>query len=456
MYFLVVGAGEVGLHIAAFLAQEGQKVALIDRDPARLAQVSDEIDALTVAGNGASKHVLTEANVAEADMLIAVTDSDEVNMIACMAAKRVGVPLTVARIRNSDYLDSKEGVSSEFTGIDYVIQPEAAVAEEVGRLADSPGALEVETFAGGLASMVEVEIAPQSTCAGKPLAELQLPRQALVTGVLSGDTIIIPRGSTVLVAGDRVFLAGRPEAVKEAAGMLSLKTKAAKRAMLLGCGDMGLLIARELEARGIRLTIFERDADRALAAASELNKALVLHDEGLKQEVLLAEGVAEVDLFIAATGDDRLNILASLQAKRLGAERTIAIVERAQFSEILTSAGVDVAISPRRLTSSAVLRLVRAGKVVSAALLDKSAGEVLEISITADCPIAGVALRDVHFPSGAILGALKRPSGVEVARGDTVPEPGDIAIVFAATEAVGEVEKLFSPRRMGLRRPRRA
>ncbi len=455
MYFLIVGAGEVGLHIAEFLAQEGQKVALIDRDQTRLAEAAEGIDALTIPGNGASKRVLLEAGVDEADMLIAVTDSDEVNMIACMAGKRVGVPLTVARIRNTDYLDSTAEVSAEFTGIDYVIQPEAAVAEEVGKLADAPGALEVEVFAGGQATMIEVKIAPESPSAGKPIAEMQLPRQALVTGVLSGDTIVIPRGSTVLEPGDRVFLAGQPHAVREAAGMLCLKTRVVKKAMLLGCGNLGLLIARELESRGIRLTVFEKDPERAFVAASELGKALVLHDEGIKQDVLVAEGVGETDLFIAATGDDRLNILASLQAKRLGADRTIAVVERAQFSEIVEAAGVDVAISPRRLTASAVLRLVRAGKVVSAALLDKSAGEVLEISIPDNCPIVGVPLRETRFPAGAILGALKRPSGVEVARGDTVPAPGDIAIVFAATDAIGQVEKLFTPRRRGLR-PREA
>jgi trk system potassium uptake protein TrkA len=452
MYIVVVGAGEVGLHIAAFLSQEGQKVALIERDPERLAKAAQDIDVLTVPGNGASKHVLVEANVTEADIVIAVTNSDEVNMIACMAAKRVGVPLTVARIRNADYLDSNEEISSEFTGIDYVIQPEAAVAAEVGRLADAPGALDVEYFAGGLAKMLEVEVALDSPCAGHAIKDMGLPREALVTGVLTGETIVIPRGGTVLNAGDRVFLAGQPEAVAEAAGMLSLKTKAPKTAMVLGCGDVGLRVAQTLEARGMRLKVFEKDYERSLRAASTLKKALVLHDEGLEAQVLLAEGIRDTDFFVAATGDDRLNILASLEAKRLGAGRTVAILERAEFSEVLEAAGVDVAISPRRLTASAVLRLVRAGKVVSAALLDKSAGEVLEFLIEEGSPIAGIPLRETRFPEGAILGALKRGDGVHVARGETVPAAGDIAIVFAATESVDSVVRLFTPRRSFLRR----
>jgi trk/ktr system potassium uptake protein len=452
MYIVIVGAGEVGVHIAGFLSQEGQRVALIERDPERLAKVAQDIDALTVAGNGASKRVLAEANVTEADIVIAVTDSDEVNMIACMAAKRVGVPLTVARIRNADYLDSNEEISSEFTGIDYVIQPEAAVAAEIGRLADAPGALDVEHFAGGLAKMLEVEVAKGSPCAGRAIADMGLPREALVTGVLRGEALLIPRGGTVLNPGDRVFLAGQPEAVTAAAGMLSLQTKIPKTAMLLGCGDMGLRVAHALEARSMRVTVFEKDHERSLRAASALKRALVLHDEGLDAQVLLAEGINDIDLFVAATGDDRLNILASLQAKRLGARRTVAILERAEFSEVLETAGIDVAISPRRLTASAVLRLVRAGKVVSAALLDKSAGEVLEFLIEKGSPIAGLPLRETRFPEGAILGALKRSDGVHVARGDTVPAAGDIAIVFAATEAVTAVVKLFTPRRSPLLR----
>ena len=188
-----------------------------------------------------------------------------------------------------------------------------------------------------------------------------------------------------------------------------------------------------------------------MAAATALDKALVLHDEGLAEEVLVAEGVRDVDLFVAATGDDRLNILASLQAKRLGAERTISILERGEFSDILEATGVDVAISPRRLTASAVVRLLRVGKVMSAALLDKSAGEVLEFLVPEGSPLVGVPLRDVQFPAGSILGLVKRATGVEVARGDTVPAVGDIAVVFAATEAVPAVERLFTSRHFRLR-----
>lgn len=444
MYIVIVGAGEVGFYIAQVLTLEGHDVAVIDRNPEHHRRASEELDALVLLGNGASKKTLREANIARADILIAVTDADEVNMVACMAAKHVGVPLTIARIRNPDYLDDVRSVSREFTGIDYVIQPEGAVAEEVARLAELPGAVDVGAFTDDRVSMAEIQVDPQSTAAGSRLREAGLPRNVLLTAVLRGDSMTIPSGETTLLAGDRVFLVGKREGVLKAAGMLSLQLRPTRRAILLGCGEMGIRIARLLEERGIRLTIFEKDYDRSVEAATQLRRSLVLHDEGLGEGILLQEGVQDVDLFVAATGDDRLNILASLQAKRLGAARTIAIVERAEFSAILQSVGVDAAISPRRITASTILGFIRGSDILSVAVLERSAGEVLEMVVAEGSAAAGKKLKDLHFPEGAIVGVLVQADGVHVAHGNSIPQPGDRAIVFALPEAVPEVEKLFA------------
>lgn len=443
MYAVVVGAGEVGQYIAEMLGREGHDVAVIDRDAERLQKIADEADALTIVGNGAARRVLLEANVGTAEMLMAVTDSDEVNMIACMVAKRAGVPLTVARIRNEDYIEPGRGVSSDFTGIDRVIQPEAAVAEQVGRLADYPGALEVESFANGQVSMVEVRVGRHSTVIGKKISEMGLPRGVLITGLLTRGEVTMPRGATALSEGDTVFIVGRPEPVKQTAALLSGHEREHRKAMVLGCGDIGLQIALELEERGLRPKVLEKDYDRAMEAASVLSHCLVLHDEGLSESFLLSEGVDEVGLFIAATGDDRLNMLAALQAKRLGAQRTIAVVETSDFTRVLQSMGVDVAVSPRQLTASAVLRYVRKGEVLSAALLDKSAGEVLELRVGPNSAVSRSPLREGHFPRGAVLAVLVRGEEVIMARGDSEPRPGDLAIVFSAEEAVTEVERMF-------------
>ncbi len=444
MYVVIIGAGEVGFHIATMLTQEGHEVALIDRDPESIRRASEELDVLTILGNGASKRVLQQARVSEANILVAATDSDEVNMIACMAAKHVGVPLTIARVRNPDYLDNDASVSTEFTGIDYVIQPEMALAEEIAKIAELPGALDVETFANGQVHMIEVQVDETSKAVDKQLFKIGLPKNVLLTAVLRENDMTIPTGQTVLRARDRVFLTGKRQGVLQAAAMLSPSMRVSKRAMLLGCGSLGLQIATALEARGFRLTVFEKDYERSVAAATTLHRSLVIHDEGLNAEVLVREGVEDVGLFIAATGDERLNMLSSLLAKRLGARRTVSIVERTAFSTILESVGVDLALSPRRITASRILKFMRSGDVLSASILDKSAGEVLEFVVGESSIIAGRPLRDTRFPDGSIVGALVQADGVHIAHGTSVPQAGDRAIVFALPQAVVEVERVFS------------
>jgi len=446
MYAVVVGAGEVGFHIATILSEEGHEVAVIDRDAETCIRAGEELDVLALHGNGASRVMLERASMGRADLLVAVTDSDEVNMIACMAAKQVGVPLTVARVRNQEYVDDAGDLSAGFVGVDHVIQPESAVADEVIKLAMVPGALDVEMFAHNQVSVVEVEVDPAGSGIGIPLRALGLPEGVLVTAILRGGEVTVPRGGDVLRAHDRVFLTGRSDATIDAAARLTGQHGIPKKVILMGCGEIGMRIASGLEDRHIRLTVFEKDRERAALAAATLRRSMVIADEGIEEAVLVREGVDVSDLFIAATGDDRLNILTALVAKQLGAKRTIAVVERSEFSRVVESVGVDVAISPRRMTASAILRFVRAGSIVNAAVLDKSAGEVLEFVVTASCPVCGRSLIDIEFPQGAIVGALVRGDRVSIPDGRSELTEGDIAVVFTLPKAVRGVEKLFARR----------
>lgn len=446
MYAVIVGAGEVGFHIATILSQEGHEVAVVDREPEAYGRAAQELDVLAVLGNGASRRVLEQVSMGRADLLVAVTDSDEVNMIACMAAKQVGVAQTIARVRNPDYIEDVETLSTGFTGVDHVIQPEAAVADEVAKLAAIPGALDVETFAGGQVWVLEIHVDAPNPVIGVPLRLLGLPHGVIATAILRDGQVTIPRGDSTLEARDRVFLTGTPEAAVAAATRIRGQDEAPKKVILLGCGEIGMGIALALEQQKMRLTVFESDAQRAAEAAAALRRSLVLQDEGIDETVLAAEGVASSDLFVAATGDDRLNILAALMAKQMGAKRTVSIVERTEFSRVVESIGVDVAISPRRMTASAILRFIRSGRVMSAAVLDKAAGEVLEFVVGGSSPVCGKKLADVDFPSGAIVGAVVSESGVCIPDGRAQLEDGDVAVVFTAPESVRKVEKLFAPR----------
>jgi len=304
----------------------------------------------------------------------------------------------------------------------------------------------VETFAGGQVWVLEANIGPHAPSAGVAVHQLDLPKGAIITGILRQGVTTIPRGGAFVEPGDRVFVAGRPEIAKQAVAHLTGEHERTKRALLLGCGEIGLGVALALEKQHVRLTIFEKDPQRAAEAAAAVHKARVLSDEGIDEKILAAEGVSGVDLFIAATGDDRLNILSALMAKQLGAKRTISVVERSEFSRVVESVGVDVAISPRRMTASAVLRFVRAGEVTSAAVLEKSAGEVLEFMVADRSAICGRQLMDVQFPSGAIVGAVVRDHEVHIPDGHFLLQSGDLAVVFTAEESVRKVEKLFASR----------
>jgi len=291
-----------------------------------------------------------------------------------------------------------------------------------------------------------VQIGPECTCLDTPLRDLGLAGEVLVAAILRGGQTTIPRGDSTLQAGDRVFLSGKADATIAAAGRLTGQQGVPKKVILMGCGEIGMNIARGLEAKRIQLTVFEKDPEQAARAADILRRSLVIADEGIDEAVLIQEGVQASDLFIAATGDDRLNILTALVAKQLGAKRTIAIVERTEFSRVVESVGVDVALSPRRMIASAILRFVRAGSVVNAAVLDKSAGEALEFAVKSSCPVCGHRLSEIDFPQGAIVGALVRADEVSIPGGRTELADGDIAVVFALPHAIRGVEKLFATR----------
>jgi len=444
MYAVVVGAGEVGFHIATILSQEGHEVAVVERGRESYERVAQNLDVLAVHGNGASRQVLEQVSMGRADLLVAVTDSDEVNMIACMAAKQVGVTQTIARVRNPDYIEDQSTLSTGFMGVDHVIQPEAAVVDEVVRLAAVPGALDVETFAHGQVLVIAVQVEPNNPAIDVPLRLLGLPEGVVITAIIREQEVAIPHGSSVLAARDRVIVTGTLDSAVSVASRLSGQKDVPKKAILLGCGMIGLGIAMAFERRKMHLTVFERDEQRAAEAAGVLRHSLVLRDEGIDENVLAAEGVGSADLFVAATGDDRLNILSGLMAKQMGAKRTICIVERTEFSRIVESVGVDVALSPRRMTTSAVLRFIRSGRLISAAVLDKSAGEVLEVVISRSSPVCGKKLADVGFPSGAIVGAVVSGNSVRIPDGQSRLDDGDVAVVFTVPRSVHKVEKLFA------------
>ena len=443
MRVFIVGAGEVGFNTAQMLSREGHEVTVVERDEDRVNRAGDQLDALVLQGNGASPKMLAEIGSHKSELLIAVTDSDEVNITACLVAKAQGVGQTVARIRNPDYYDSKDPFARDVLGIDFVIHTERAAAEEIRDALRVPGSVNVETFAEDNIEVAEVVLKEDSAVVGSAVKDVKLPDGSLVVGVVRGEETIIPQGDTELQAGDHVFLISERKNINRVVRAVSTDTEKVDEVMIFGGGKIGLRLAMILEDEGISVKIVEKSEERAQYVASRLRKGLVLHDEGTSRDFLLQERVNHTGAFIAATGDDRANLLAVMYAKQLGAKRTVSIVSRSEFAPLSEALGVDIAVSPRLITAGAILRFVRKGEVVAVNVLESGA-EMIELRVPENCKVAGRALSEVGFPEGAIVGAVLRNGDVVIPTGDEVLQQGDDAVVFTVESAVDEVERLFA------------
>lgn len=443
MRVFIVGVGEVGFNTAQMLSKEGHEVTIVEQDEELANRAGEQLDALVLHGNGASPKMLAEIGAHKSELLIAVTDSDEVNITACLVAKAQGVEQTVARIRNPDYYDTTEPFARDVLGIDFVIHTERAAAEEIRDALRVPGSVNVETFAGDNIEVAEVVLKEDSPVAGRAVKDMELPRGSLVVGVVRENKTTIPQGNTELRAGDHVFLISERKNINRVVRAVSTDTEKVEDVMIFGGGKIGLRLALILEQEGISVKIIEKDEERAQYVASRLRKGLVLHDEGISRDFLLQERVDRTGTFIAATGDDRANLLAVMYAKQLGTKRTISVVSRSEFAPLSEALGVDIAISPRLITAGAILRFVRKGEVVAVNVLESGA-EMIEMRVSGDCKVTDRSLSEVGFPEGAIVGAVLRNSDVIIPTGRDTLREGDDAVIFTLESAVDEVEHLFA------------
>jgi trk system potassium uptake protein len=443
MRTVIIGAGEVGLNTARLLSHEGHSVVLVEKDERLVEKATEELDALVIAGNGANPKLLREAGINRTDLLIAASSSDEVNIIACLAAKAQGVSRTVARIHNADYYEVGDPFAEEMLGIDFIIHTEQMAAHEIKEALLVPGAINIDSFAGDAIEVAEVILAEGSGAVGRALKEVELPDNSLIVGVVRGEEALVPKGETVLHERDHVLLISGQRQISDAVAVLATNTAPVKEVTIYGGGRIGLRLALAVEKAGMSVRVIERDEGRARFVASQLRRGFVLHDEGISRDFMLQEGVDRTDAFVAVTGDDRANLLAAMYARQLGARMTIAGISRGEFAPLADALGVDVTISPRTLAAEAILRFVRKGEVIDVALL-ASGAEMIELRVPEHCRVAGRPLSEVGFPDGAIVGALLRDGDVVIPTGREILRAGDDAVVFTVEDAVEGVENLFA------------
>ena len=445
MQVIVVGGGEVGRTIAARLSREANDVTLVDTDPDKVREIADHLDVRTVLGNGSSPSILLEAGIDAAEMVIAVTNSDEVNLLAClMAGAASAATAKIARVRDPDFLAHADVLARSGLSLDLVINPERVTAEKIQRILAVPQATDVAAFAEGRVLLVGMHVPAGSPLAGARLADLTTLRHTpyvLIAAINRGGRILIPKGDDRIQADDVVYATTAADRLEALTQFFGVDLRPARRVIVHGGGNIAFFLARELESEGVYVKIIEEDARRCERLSEQLRKTVVLHGNGADRELLEEEGVRGCDAYIALTEDQEDNILSALLAKRLGARSVHALIEHSADSPIASAIGVDVPLSPRVTAVSSILQFVRRGNILQVAAFQEEEAEAIEVEAMETSSIVGRPLVDVKFPKGAIVGAIVRGEETIIPRGSTVIEHGDRVIIFALTKAIRAVEK---------------
>jgi len=450
MKIIILGAGQVGSSVAANLVSEANDITIIDNDSKILQTLNERYDLQTVNGVASHPSVLEKAGAKDADMIIAVTNSDEVNMIACQVAYTLfHTPTKIARVRNTEYLNTASLFAQEALPIDVLISPEQVVTDYIERLIEFPGALQVLDFANGNAQMVAVKAFYSGSLVGHRLSELGkfLPEidYRVVTIYRTGHPII-PQGSTVIEPDDEVFFIGAPNHIRALLQVIRKTDKPVKRIMISGGGNIGRRLAHALEQR-YKVKLIESDQDKARFASEELINTIVIHGDTADEDLLLEENIENTDVFCALTNADEANIISSMLAKRLGARKVMALINRVAYVDLIQSNVIDIAISPHQATIGSLLAHVRKGDVAVVHSLRRGAAEAIEAIAHGDKNSSHVvdrAIEDIQLPSGTTIGAIVREGDVIIAHHDMVIEADDHVILLVADkQKVPEVERLF-------------
>ena len=443
MKIIIIGAGKVGCQIAKTLSSENHDVTLIEKNDTIRQSAKNNLDVLTILGNGANVRTLEEAGIKQADMIIAVTSSDEANMIACMTAKQFGVPQKIARIRNPEYLYAN-ALSREKLGIDLTINPERATAKEIVKLLKSPiNVAQVQSFAGGKVQLFELKVEDSFPFINQQLKSIIFKYPILVAAIFRNDKIIIPDGEERITAGDNLYILIKKDYFAGLNEIFNEKPLSMQNVMILGGSRIGIQTALILAKLSINTKLIERDKEKCEKIAESLPHTLVINGDGTNIDLLKSEGIETTDGFVAVTGFDEDNLLVALLAKHLGTKKVIAKVDRMNYIPILEKIGVNAVVNPRMTTASAILRFIRRGKIISLTLLKEGEAEVIELIVSPHSKIINKPLKKANLPQNSIIGAIVRKNRVIIPHGNDIIQPEDKIIIFALSSDINKIEKIF-------------
>jgi trk system potassium uptake protein TrkA len=451
MKVIICGAGQVGWQIARHLSGEKNDVTVVDRNPDLVRRATDTLDVQGVAGFASYPDVLDRAGARDADMLIAATQSDEVNMVTCQVAHSVfNVTRKIARIRSQSYLNSiySDLYRRDHMPIDVLISPEREVAEAALRRLAAPAAFDTQSFLDGgvqLLGIVLDEDCPVLNTPLRQLTDLFSTLRAIVVGIRRGERLFAPEPGDQLFAGDQIYVVAHVEDTARAVEIFGKTERRQERIVIVGGGNVGLAVAEALEARAqkIRTKMIEKDRSRAEQAADALERTIVLNGDGLSTELLSEAGVDRADAVLAVTDDDKANILAAVRAKTSGCPYTICLINDPTLAPLMGPLSIDAYINPRATTVSSILRHIRQGRVRGVYSIGDAEAEIIEAQVLSTSPIAGKMIQDVGFPEGVLVGAVSKGGEIQRPSGDTRIDEGDVIVLFSMAADVPEVERLF-------------
>lgn len=457
MRVLIVGGGDVGALIARRLSREGNQITLVEKDEERCARLEEHLDAHIVRGDAASYKTLDAAGLSQSDMLIAVTSSDEINLLACLIAQaEFGVRVKVARLRTHEVDHWRRICRDAGLHIDLIIHPESELAARLLPVLSLPGVSDIVEFAGGKVKLLGFTIDRDSWLAGSTLEELGRrgpPKHSLIAMIFRGPQVIIPHGAERLQAEDHVYIVTRDQDLPALLQFMGIhQQERLNRVFILGGKQIGIRIAEELERLKVSTKIFETDPKRCQKLATILDTTVVVHGDGGDAELLVEENIEGVNAYLALTHHDEDNLIAALLARRLGARKVVALINRLNYLALAQRLGIATTLSPRLVTVDRILQFVRKGVVLSVTTFREEEAEAIELMAVPGSPFLGKPLRDLKLPRDAIVGAIVRPTGEAIVpRGDSIISEGDRVIFFTLEGAVPMLEKAFLAGRSGAR-----
>lgn len=452
MKIIIIGDGKVGYSLAESLSKENNDVTIIDKDPEALKKASEFLDVMCIRGNGVSTSILMEAGVSAADLLIAATTSDEMNMVCCLTGKKLGADHTIARIRDPEYAGELSILKRDL-GLDMVINPEQACANEIARVLSYPSAVNVESFSKGRVELVEIKVTAEMSIAGVKLQDIagKVPSSVLIGAVQRADEVIIPKGNFQIMADDQIYVIGKPSNIFDFCVRIGIYAQKVRNVMIIGGGRIAYYLAGYLEEIGMKSKIIEIDRDRCLELSELLPSTLIINGDGSDETVLYSESLNDMDAFVSLTGRDEENLMAALFAKQNGVHKVVAKINRVNYTSVIKTLGIDSVLSPKQITANGIVRFVRGLKnalenpVETLYKIVDGRAEAVEFIANQSTKFLNVPLKDLRLVQGVLVAAIVRKNEIIIPHGKDVIKQGDSVILIVKDKQFSDFNDIIAP-----------